>query len=427
MEYLLFTTYLVLFAWLTTKVKFFTRSGLTPAQLTIVFLLKVMAGIFYGWIGVYYGELAQMVDTWMYHYEGVKEYQMLLQNPSEFASSLFRNTYEDGYSKFLSSHNSWWNDLKANFMIKIFALFNLLSFGHYYINVIIYSFVSLFGPIAIYRVMCDLFPAKKAAVLIGSLMIPSFLYWTSGLHKEGLIFAGLALVVYQLYFGFKEQKFRFYRLVLIIFGLLMVLALRNFLIIVLLPALVAWILSQRLRVRPVFVFSVVYFLFITLFFTAKYIHPKLDFPGAVMAKQQDFMQLHGNSSVAVDHLEPNVQSFVVNMPQAISLAALRPYPTDVHHLLSLAAALEISLILLLLLLFLLLRKRDSTVSPFLLFSMFFSISILLMIGYSVNNLGAIVRYRSIVFPFLLAPMVASIDWSRVNGIILRNIRLNNNI
>ena len=61
MEYLLFVAYLVTFAWLVTKVKFFTRSGITQSQLIILFLVKVMAGIFYGWIGIYYSSLAQML------------------------------------------------------------------------------------------------------------------------------------------------------------------------------------------------------------------------------------------------------------------------------------------------------------------------------------------------------------------------------
>ena len=57
MEYLLFIAYLVLFAWLVTRVKFFNTTGLSHPQLVIIFLLKVMAGIFYGWIGLYYGGL----------------------------------------------------------------------------------------------------------------------------------------------------------------------------------------------------------------------------------------------------------------------------------------------------------------------------------------------------------------------------------
>ncbi|MES2881182.1 MAG: hypothetical protein V4676_03470, partial [Bacteroidota bacterium] len=201
MEYFLFAAYLITVAWLITKVKFFTQSGLTKAQLIIFFLLKVMAGIFYGWIGVYYWQMAQMVDTWSYHYESLQESALLRSDPVTFFTSLFKNSYEDGYTNFLVTKNSWWNDLKATFFIKLLAIFNLLSFGNYFINIIFYSFITLFGPVAIYRVMKSVFPLRKLSILIATFLVPSFIYWTSGLHKDGLIFVGLGLVVYHFYFG----------------------------------------------------------------------------------------------------------------------------------------------------------------------------------------------------------------------------------
>ncbi|HEY0059821.1 MAG TPA: hypothetical protein VGB56_11865, partial [Flavisolibacter sp.] len=206
MEHLLFAAYLVFFAWLVTKVKFFRNSGLTPAQLVICFLLKVLAGIFYGWIGVYYGEMAQMVDTWAYHYESLTEYHLLLDHPSRFISSLFSSTYESGHSGFFATKNSWWNDLKGNAFLKLLAVLNLFSLGNYYVNVILYSFITLFGPIAVFRVMNDVFPGRKLAVLGATFLVPSFLYWTSGLHKDGLIFLGIAVMVYQLYVITKRKN-----------------------------------------------------------------------------------------------------------------------------------------------------------------------------------------------------------------------------
>lgn len=386
-----------------------------------------MAGILYGWIGVYYGQMAQMVDTWAYHYESLKEYQLLKSDPVEFFASLFRNSYEGGYTNFLVTKNSWWNDLKANFLIKLMAIFNLASFGHYYINLIFYSFLSLFGPVALYRVMQDVFPSRKIAVLLAIFLVPSFIYWTSGLHKDGLIFVGLALIAYHFYFGFKEQSFPFYRILCIALGLALVVILRNFLIVPLVPAMIAWILATRLRLKPVFVFSGVYFLFILLFFTAKYIHPKLDFPEAVAIKQGEFLSLGGSSAVTVQKLTPNFISFVKNAPQAFALSTIRPYPSDVHHLLSLAAAIEINALLLLFIIFLVWRKNGTGLSPFLLFCLFFSFSVLMMIGYSVNVLGAIVRYRSLIFPFLLVPMLAKIDWNKIYKLIFTNIDNKNNI
>lgn len=386
-----------------------------------------MAGILYGWIGVYYGQMAQMVDTWAYHYESIQEYHFLRTDPGEFFTSLLRNTYEGGYTNFLISKNSWWNDLKANFFIKVMAIFNLFSFGHYYVNLIFYSFLTLFGPVAVYRIMQDVFPTRKMAVLLASFLIPSFIYWTSGLHKDGLIFLGFALVAYHLYFGFKEKSFPFYRVMLILLGITLVLILRNFLILTLVPAIIAYVLANQLRYKPITVYSVVYLAVALIFFTAKYLHPKLDFPDAVVTKQKEFLSLGGKSAVSVTELQPTFTSFVQNAPQAFTLSTIRPYPSDVHHLLSLAAAVEISILFLLFVAFLVWRKNGVPLSPFLLFCLFFSFSVLMMIGYSVNILGAIVRYRSIIFPFLMVPMIAAIDWSKINHLLFGNILNKNNV
>ena len=179
LEHLLFASYLILFAWLVTKIPFLKKSGLTAPQLVIVFLLKVIAGIFYGWIGVYYGNLAKMVDTWKFHYDSLEAYDLLLKSPNAFFQYFLANDYENGYSNFLSSANSWWNDLHNNAFTMLLAFFNVLSFGNYYINVIIYSFLTIFSTIGLYRVMTAEFPARKVPVFFATFLLPSFLYWTS--------------------------------------------------------------------------------------------------------------------------------------------------------------------------------------------------------------------------------------------------------
>ena len=427
MYYLLFAAYLVLFAWLVTKIKFFAQSGFSSSQLVIIFLLKVMAGIFYGWIGIYYGQMAQMIDTWAYHVQSLQEYHLLTTHPIDFFTNLFHNSYEGGYTNFLSSRNSWWNDVKANFFIKIMAIFDLFSFGNYYVNVIFYSFISLFGPMAIYRIMKDVFPRQKVPLLIAVFLVPSFIYWTSGLHKEGLIFLGLSLIMYHFYFGFKEKRFTVSRVLMILVGFVLMLILRNFLLLPLVSPLLAWIICYKMKLKPVLVFTTVFTVFLVLFFTVKYIIPGMDLPQSVVNKRQDFIELQGHTSVNVNDLKPTFTSFLQTAPEAFSLSILRPYPSDVRHLLSLAAAIETSAILVFFLVFLFWRKRGMHFSPLILFCLFFSVGVLFMIGYSVNNLGAIVRYRSIVFPLLLAPMAAKIDWRRINSAFFQNMKNGNNV
>jgi hypothetical protein len=417
LEYLLFVVYLILFAWLVTKVKFFTDSGLSNSQLIIIFLLKVIAGIFYGWIGLYYGNLAQMLDTWAYHHVGLTEYRILMNNPHEYFTNIFQNPYPGGMGRFFGSSDSYWNDLKGNIFVKLLSIFDILSFGRYYVNVIFYSFISLFGPIALFRVMKDLFPGRKVPVLLATFSIPSFIYWTSGVHKEGLIFVGISLIIYHLYFAWKEKRYTPKRIVGFTSGLLILLVLRNFLLMLIVPAIIAWLLTTYRPKYGLLIFTTVYLLFGVLFFTAKYVSPRFDFPQAVVDKQQAFLRMQGGAStIPIKELQPTAASFVKNTPQAITLAFLRPYPGDVVHLLSLAASAEIMLVLLLFVLSFLFRKKTETARNAVYLCIFLSFSILLAIGFSVNNLGAIVRYRSIILPLLVIPMVAQTDWTRVLAI-----------
>jgi hypothetical protein len=416
LDHLLFVAYLILFSWLVTKVGFFIKSGLNSTQLIIFFLLKVMAAILYGWLGVYYGQQLQMVDTWYFHYNSLKQYQLLLDHPWNFFTSLFQSHYEEGFSKFLTSKDSWWNDVKYLFFDKLLALFNLLSFGNYYINIIFYSFLTLFGPIALYRVMKNVFPNKDQILQISVFLVPSFLFWNSGIHKDGLVFLSFAVISYHLYFGFKEKNFSWQRAFFILLALTL-LILRSFVLVILIPALLAWYISHKSKYNPIHVFGIIYLIFIFLFFTAHHLNPKINLMQAVAERQQEFMSLHGNSSIKVKSLEPTIIGFIKNTPQAINLTLLRPNPTDARHLFSLAACIETMLFLLLFALFLFFKRNDVTLTSFLIFCFALSLSMFLMIGYTVNILGAIVRYRSIVLPFLLPPIIIMTDWNKIKSLL----------
>jgi hypothetical protein len=428
LEYILFAAYLVAFAWLVTKTRFFAKTGLTKPQLVIIFLMKVIAGIFYGWMGHFYGNFAQMIDTWNYHHGGLQEYQLLASDPHEYFTNLFYN-YKDSNAlhSFFGSKDSYWNDLKSNVFIKFLSVLDIFSFGHYYVNVIFYSFISLFGPMAFYRVATDVFNARKLTLLVSVFFVPSFFYWSSGLHKEGLLFVGVALILFHIYFAQKEKKWKASRWLGILLGLVILLLLRNFVLALIVPAIIGWVIANRQRKYAIVSFIAVYLVCSVCFFGLRYIQPSLDFPRAVVNKQQAFLQLIGNSSININELEPTVGSFLKNTPQAILLSAARPYPSDVHHLLSLAAATETILLWLLLLLFMLFPLRQTVASKnTIYFCVFFSISLLLAIGFSVNNLGAIVRYRSIVLPFVVTLMVMHTNWA-APGALFTQFKKNNNL
>ena len=276
--------------------------------------------------------------------------------------------------------------------------------------------------------MADVFPKKKTAILLATFLVPSFLYWTSGIHKEGLIFTGISLITYVIYFTAKEKRLGIKRLLALIAGLLLVLVLRNFIIIIIIPAIMAWLLANKWPKYGLRIFCLLYLFFGIVFFTARYINPHLNFPQAVVNKQDEFMKLKGgNSTVSIERLKPTAISFLKNTPQAINLSTIRPYPSDVRHILSLAAAIEINALLLLFVLFIFFRSNGHTSKNLAYFCVFFSFSLLLAIGFSVNNLGAIVRYRSIIMPLLVIPMTAQIDWKRIGAYFSNNIKNKYNV
>ena len=283
----------------------------------------------------------------------------------------------------------------------------------------------MFGPIAMYRVMIDFYSGKKLQILVAIFLIPSFLYWASGLHKEGLLFLGFSLVIYNFYFSIKRKKVSIINISLVLLGLLLIIILRNFLIVILIPALLAWFLASRFTKKPLVIFGICYSFFVIFFFTAKYINAGLDFPKEVVQKQKEFVALVGNSSVPMNELKPTFSSFIANFPQAISLSALRPYLSDVRHIFSLAAAAETDILWLLFFVFLVWKKRNGQKDQpltFIYFCLFLSFSVLITIGYVVNNLGAIVRYRSIVLPLLLTPVFCGLNWEKIENLLANNIK-----
>ncbi|MGC4039182.1 MAG: hypothetical protein QM764_24700 [Chitinophagaceae bacterium] len=419
MDYFLFAGYLLLFAWIVTKVKFFSNAGLSRSQVIILFLLKVMAGIFYGWVGVYYGQ-TMVVDTWGYQYLGLQEYKLLQTDPGQYFANFFNGGSKQELFNFLTAKNSFWNEMKFRAVIKLLSIFNIFSFGNYYINVIFYNFLTLFGPVAIYRVMKDVFPVKKVILISGVFFLPSFLFWASGIHKEGLIFTAIGMIVYSMYSITKTHRFKTRYILFTIFGLFIIAILRNFLFVVIVPALIAWLAAAKYPKFSLQVFSLFYLLFIAFFFTAKNIDPRLDLPRIVVAKQREFLDMSGGSMIPVKELKPNGGSFITSLPNAIDFSILRPHPTDVIHLLSLMATVETDLLLIFFALFLFFRKKERYNRPFIYFCLFFSFTTLLSIGYTVNFIGAIVRYRSIILPLLITPMFAKTDFNRISALFKKN-------
>jgi hypothetical protein len=412
LDYFLFIVYMLLFCWLLTRSRFIRNSGIEKKWITILFLVRVGAGILNLLVSIYYYGGS---DSTTFEKNGLDEYNVLIHHPLQYFKDIFYNPHNNNYGGFFNTSNSYWNDLKNNIINKFIAVLNIFSHCNYFINALIYNFLIFFASFLFYRVFIKVFPGNKWPLIVTCFLLPSMLYFTAEIHREGFIFLACGLVFYNTYALVNGAGKKFIRCLAIGVSLFFILLLRNFVLITILPALLSWIIAKRYRFNSALVFSSFFSLFILLFFMAGKVNDKINLPKYVVERQQAFIDLSYNSGSALPTtpLNPTPISFMRNIPEALNHSLLRPYITEAHNFLSIASGIELLVYEIMLLLLIFFFKRSSGDDTALYFSLFFGLSMLLVIGYTVPVAGAIARYRCIYLPLLLSPVVCCTSYTGV--------------
>lgn len=408
MSYLFFFIYLGLFCWLLPKINFIKNAGINKRTIIILFLIRIIAGVINGYINLYY---YGGTDAGFFHRLSIEEYHLLFNDPQKYFTNIFRAHYQN--TGLFDITDSFWNNVRSEVMIKLLSIFNIFSRGNFFTNTLFYNFLVFFGSIAFYRLFIKLFPAKKGLLIVVLFLLPSLIYFTSGIHKDGIIFLALGISCYSLFFILKE-RFSYKKIVLFLLGIILLFLLRNFVLVTFIPAIIAWIITEKNKKYILQIFILIYTCFVILFFNLGRLHSSLDLPQYVSVRQIAFVEIakESQSAININPLFPHFRSFLNNSPQALNHSLMRPYLTEKFTILYIPAAIEIFICEVLLLLFLLFRSNKKP-DPFIYFGIFFSISIFLMIGYTIPIIGAIVRYRSIYLPLLIIPLVCYTDWVKV--------------
>ncbi|MEP7080150.1 MAG: hypothetical protein ABI784_05450 [Ginsengibacter sp.] len=409
MLYILFLFYFLLLSWSIRKGKFFLESDLSVNALNLLFLVHVITGILGTWFFLNY---SAVFDSNVFQQQGIVEYNLLIHHPWEYLTNLFQDNYRSNYSGLMEVKNSYWNDTRSNVLFKMLSVFNIFSFKSFYINTLFFVYFIFWGNIALYKVFRIIFPNCRLTNILTIFLLPSALLFTSLIHRDGLILLSLSFISYHIFFGLKEKHFGFRRILILIFYLFTIFILRNYIVILLFPPLIAWIWAYYKPKYSLIIFIGVMVISSVAFFCIRYFIPALDFPELVASRQRSFIALSGNSALNINPLYASFRSFMNNMPQAFNHTLLRPYLSEIRSIEYLPFALELIIYELLLMIYIFFRQKKVQYDPFIYFCIFFSLAMMLAIGYTVPFIGAFVRYRSIYFIFLICPLTALIDWNK---------------
>lgn len=374
--------------------------------MVLLLVTKVIAGVGYAWLFSRSAEYQNQVDTWRYFYQSLPETKWLLSDPAGFFADIITPRYEqDG--GMLATQNSLLNDLKEVLVIKFMAICNVFSGGRYYVNLIFFNYLVLFGIAGIGLLWARFFRVERPGLMVAAIALwPSVLFWSSGFHRDGLLLLCLGGVLWQAWRVSVGPKWTNLLGLFISFSFLFLL--RNYLaLFVAMGMLLAAIMYYRPRqarwlLPAAFVFSLMVLVAVGL------LHPEYSLPHLLARRQQEFLGLQGGSLVSPLPLDDGWVSLFRSLPEALRRAFAAPLPGSGLKATEWLSALENTAWLLCLLpsvWWCSQRVTTASQKAWTVLAVFLVVSIGVITGLTIPFVGAIARYKSIIWPLMAPPVV----------------------
>lgn len=383
------------------------RVGLSFGLIVFLFATRIL----FGCINLYFHN-AEYLSNDAHHYY-IEANILLADFPNKpwfyIKDWLFNWGDISNHLNFFNKNNAvYWSDVGRHLHLRYMIVCNIFTFGHEYANVIFYNIFFFIGQLALYKSFVYHKPNQKWLVLLIIFFIPSVALWCSGIHKDGFI---LALVGMVLWSSIKVQNSKKWQNYLLLFAtLLLLLAMRYFYFLVFIPFYVLYWLTQKSS-KALAAFIGMSLFIVLLFLLSGTVSSRYNALGLVVNKQQQFLMKKGYSDMQTPILENSPQSFIQNLPTALNHIFIEPLPHFGKLLKYDITALDSLIVLFLIVLALVGIRKKHTSSSYLLLLLFYSIFCLTFIGYTIPNLGALVRYESPFICLLLLSMFGLGDWS----------------
>ena len=278
---------------------------------------------------------------------------------------------------------------------------------------------SLCGKIAIYRVFRNNTDrSTHAALAVAALLVPSFVFWSAGLIKEGVAIGGLGWVLFGL-----DQWVRAKRpdraLPIMVLGAVPVAVIKPYILFGVVVAGGCWYYwtrsssRGRFRIRPAYIVMATALAIGGVVALGNYF-PEYAFEsiGSHTSQLQKIGQtMRGGSNYTIASDAPTtLLGQLAYTPAALATALFRPSIFEARNLLMLANALETTVLTVMFLRVAFGRtmgaiRRDLVAQPVLIFCLVFVIAFGVAVGLASSNLGTLSRYRSPLVPFFVALLI----------------------
>ncbi len=387
--------------------------NISTKQLLILFLIKVLFA--YGLWATYtyvYKERSQS-DIYKYYDDAAILYETTKDKPNLFILTFFNNEdplFEEAKIKtqhWDRSNKDLFND--NPFIIRLQFLLMFLSFGNIHFHVIFFAFLSFLGSYQLF----DFF-RKTSAIpgfyLLVLFLFPSFNFWTSGMLKEAIVIFLLGYFLNNLRQVFNPFNLKKGLIVfLMLSGLLMI---KTYFILCFLPVVFFLMLKQvnSLKKGQAFALSQITFIVLAWLLIGEKIIEN------IVLKHNALLELgiktEAGSLISKSYIT-DANDLIHYLPDAFLNIFIRPNPFTLKSPFYVLCALENFLFYALICIALIYRKKHITNSTIIYSIVIFCVYYLLVIGLSTPILGALVRYKSIILPFLFILIFSFINFEKL--------------
>jgi hypothetical protein len=411
--------------WLIGRLPYFSIAGVAPKWLQIAFLIKVLAGIGMFYLYTYYYPVRTDADTFKYFDDSRSMYDALWTKPVDFFKMLFGVGCENDYffKTYYVKMNNWYlaydngliND--SRLIIRLNAIFRIFSFGNYHIHNLLLNLISFIGLYSLMRLFIEV-TASKWKSYVAAFLVPSAIFWSSGILKEAVLIFAIGLFCWNFY-RLVNGTYRWKTLLTILVLLPLLLVVKLYVFTALITASIGLLLTSRWK-RTGLCYIVSCLGFFMVVFIIGLIAPTYSFVELLVQKQHDFVELAQRASagsfIETSKLNHTFGSILFNFPVGLFNTLTRPWPTDIHGILFIPAFIE-NLIIVMLILLAILKpiELEKNQKSFIWFAATFTIILFSIIGITTPIIGAIVRYKIPALPFLFILLLSAIRSKKVDN------------
>jgi hypothetical protein len=425
MEFFIAGLYAVLITAIILRWRFFRLSGISIHWIVVAFIIKLIAGFTLWKVYTSYYTEMDGSDATRYYHDAMLIKSQLDENPAVFYALMVgienhSPEYEAVYDKLVGWYSGYRYGLTNDYrtIVRLQVIISFISFGSYHVHWIIMSFLSLLGLTWIFKCFESLFKGREFWLFAACFLLPSVVFWSSGLLKEGPALFGLGLLFF-LFSKIINRNFKWYHFAFLIPALGFLFYLKQYVLLAFIPAAVFLIVirvtGEKFALYKFLLSQIICFIIAQ---NAHYFFVGGDFLYVLGKKRVDFENtaaLHSaRSSVEIPESTSTVE-FLLNSPQAFALTYLRPYFWESKSWMYMIFALE-NLVYVILILFLILffRRIPKSEHPILIYAAAsFALVMASIVGNCVPVLGSVVRYRILSLPLLIIVCCYFIDFPKI--------------